>query len=275
MDRTRTVGPSARGKSSNIRYALGYFVVFCAVSPIVSVSAQPSSNRIADKILTALQAANAVRGENARETQRWKEERQRLQVLEATLRQRIEQQQLQQKKLKAEIETLREQNKEIEPQRILISKLKKLATSNADKINDALDQKAKVLAPGVIQKRDDEEQEPLNQLQGALNRIEASENNMKNVAVELATGVFQGKPLAVELLRLGGALAWWRSFDGMRAGHAMVEGGILKLSATNDSSERRAINQACNIAKGRAAPELVLLPVLSKAQQKRMSGGQK
>ena len=241
------------------------FAVFILM-PMSSALAQPEGNRVADKILTALQAANAVRGENAREAQRWKEERQRLQVLEATLRQRIEQQKLQQKKLKAEIANLREQNKELEPQRLLISQLKKLATTKANLIHEVLEQKSKNHAPGVIQKKTDKEREALNQIQSALNRLEATENNMKNVTVELATGVFQGKPLAVELLRLGGALAWWRSFDGKKAGHATVQNGVLKLIPSDVAADRRAINLACNIAKGRAAPELVLLPIRSQSR---------
>ena len=267
MDRIKKTSKSNRLRSIVIQCTIVSALAIFVSIPVLPLSAEPNSSRIADRILSALQAANAVRGENSREAQRWKEERQRLQVLEATLRQRIEQQRLQQKKLTAEINNLRKQNKEIEPQRLLISRLKKLATSNANKIHTALDQKAQNLVPGIIEKRSDEEQEALNQIQSALNRLEATENNMKNVAVELATGRYEGKPLAVELLRMGGALAWWRSFDGKRAGHATVKNGILKLSATKDDSERRAINQACNIAKGRTAPELVLLPILPSLHQ--------
>jgi len=267
MDRINKTQKSNRLRSIVIRCTIICALAILVSTPIFSLSAEPNTSRIADRILSALQAANAVRGENSREAQRWKEERQRLQVLEATLRQRIEQQRLQQKKLEAQIDTLRKQNKEIEPQRLLISKLKDLAMSNANKIHTTLDQKAQTLVPGVIQKRNDEEQEALNQIQSALNRLEATENNMKNVAIELATGRYEGKPLAVELLRMGGALAWWRSFDGKRAGHAVVKNGLLELSATENDSERRAINQACNIAKGRAAPEIVLLPILPPLNQ--------
>ena len=65
----------------------------------------------------------------------------------------------------------------------------------------------------------------------------------------------------MELLRVGGAAAWWRALDGEQAGTATIEDGEVILVAVTDPAVASAIIKGVDIAKGRVAPALVELPV--------------
>ena len=236
----------------------------CGVIFLVgAVFAQTPAEQIADRVLTALKAASEARSENTREAQTWKEERERLNVLQQTIQQRIDQQRVQSKSLRSEISKLKAQNEALEPQRLTIKNLEALADTQASVINQSLDALALNMPPGVVPKYRALNVEAIEKLQDALNRLEATENNLQNVAVELSTGERNGKALAVEVLRVGGAATWWRALDGQTAGHAYIKEGKLILELVTDSDDRQAILKACDIAKGRAAPQIVSLPFSS------------
>ncbi len=94
--------------------------------------------------------------------------------------------------------------------------------------------------------------------------IELSNRAAGQVAVELAAGHRQDAPpdarTAVRLLRAG-ALAWWMTLDGSDGGTAEMVAGRLELSALADAAERSAIRRAIAMVEGRAAAELVVLPL--------------
>ena len=240
------------------RFIFGLCSFFSFVS---SAYAQTPAEQIADRVLTALKGASEARSDNAREAQNWKEERQRLNVLQQTINQRIGQQRLQAKELRRGIADLKAQNEALEPQRLTIKNLELLAESQASVIDQSLDALALTLPPGIVPKYRAVNVEAIEKLQNALNRLETTENNLQNVAVELSTGQRNGKTLAVEILRVGGAATWWRSLDGETAGHVQIKQGKLLLEPVENADDRKAILKACDIAKGRAAPQIVALPL--------------
>jgi hypothetical protein len=139
--------------------------------------------------------------------------------------------------------------------------LRALMLDVAERIHATCDALAAVAPPGVVPARPAvRSQDPELVLGEALDRLESAEQRAGQTEVVVADGTWtDGTPRTVEVLRLGAAAAWWLSMDGTTAGVARMDGGQLKL-------EPRAeilvpIQTAVAIAKGRAAPDLVQLPV--------------
>jgi hypothetical protein len=246
---------------------LSTLLALCVGLSISDANAQPSTTKIADRILATLRAASESRSKNAQEAHTWKEERQRLNVLHQTVTQRIVQQEARAKKMRAEVVKLDKQNQALEPQRANITRLEILASNQARLIAEKLHALSLTLPPGVVPEARPQQSDPLDQLQAAMNRLEATENNLSNVAVELSTGILATKSIAVEVLRVGGAAAWWRSLDGKQAGQAEIKNGQVLLSLATSRSDRKAILMACDIAKGRAAPSIIALPFRPKGSK--------
>lgn len=84
-----------------------------------------------------------------------------------------------------------------------------------------------------------------------------SERAATQVAVGPATGLLDGRPAAVRLLRCGGAVAWWEARDGSQAGVVMVESGQARLVPL--PAHAAAIRAAlAAVAEGHAVAPLVL-----------------
>ena len=95
----------------------------------------------------------------------------------------------------------------------------------------------------------------------AVRALDATERAASSVTVEVVGGRLGSAEVAVRLLRVSGAAAWWASLEGgpqARAGTAAMFGGALTLEPVDDP---RPIMRAIAQAEGRATPSLSLLPV--------------
>ncbi|HJL14178.1 MAG TPA: hypothetical protein RMH99_00910, partial [Sandaracinaceae bacterium LLY-WYZ-13_1] len=97
--------------------------------------------------------------------------------------------------------------------------------------------------------------------EAALDRLEQAERRLDQIEVMVVESRLEGEPAAVEVLRFGGASAWWRAFDGERFGVVRVVDGEVRLEPKTGAGLAERVELAFDIAKGRAAPELVVLPL--------------
>ena len=224
-----------------------------------SAGSAGSTGSIAEGVLAALRAANVARADNAREAQAWTAEQERVRLVLATIDQQIAQLRAEQRAHRRAMAALEAKNVEAAPERGRARAIEALAAEQAQRIDDALDALAGQIPPGVIPTR--VKSAGTDPLTTSLLRLEQAERGAGSAAVELVTGRLDGSLRSVELLRIGGAVAWWRSLDGEEAGTARVVDGIVRLTPTTSSTQAEAIGTACDIAKGRKAPAVVVLPV--------------
>ncbi len=130
------------------------------------------------------------------------------------------------------------------------------------RIEGHLDRLTPTVLPGVVPPTaSPRPARPHGRFEAALDRLEAAERNLSQVEVTVIEALLDGRAAAVEVLRFGGAVAWWRSPDEERYGTVRLEDGHVVLVPVTDGSAVEAIDRAFDIAKGRSAPDLVLLPV--------------
>jgi hypothetical protein len=220
--------------------------------------AKPTSEAVADRVMKALRAANTARSDNAREDTTWRTEAERLRVVEATVRQQIADLKRRSDAHQDATKLTKKQLANLTPDQEKKAAHEALALTQAERIHEGLDRLASEVPPGVIPARPKRSTAPLTD---ALRRMESARKTARRIAVELTSGKLDGEDRAVELLRAGGAVAWWRALDGKQAGTATVENGQLILVAVTDSAVTEAIIKGVDIAKGRKAPALVELPV--------------
>ena len=209
-----------------------------------------------DEVLALLRAADRARQTDADEAQRWAEEQARLDLLLTTVNERIEAARRRRKTAAADLQALQAE-KPTAPKATLATG----AVDVAGRIDRALDLLSQRVPPGLVPPRGSRRADPEEALDQALHRLERAERGVRTVEVSIAPGWLDGEPRSVEVLRLGGVAAWWRSLDGAAAGEAEMADGRLRLFAANDKAVRKAIETASAIAKGRRAPEITLLPV--------------
>jgi len=222
--------------------------------------AKPAADAAAERILEALRAANAARSTNAEEAQGWRIEQERLRLVQDTVDQQIARFEAEQASLRDEISRTKRQRDALAPEQVQREALSTLASAEATRLEDALDALATELPPGTIPARTEAAISADDRLQAALRRLELAEKNARSVAVELASGQLDDAERSVELLRVGGVLAWWRSLDGQEGGVARMTDGALVLER-RDPMVLADISKAADIAKGRQAPALVSLPI--------------
>ncbi len=228
---------------------------FIAVGGLVAVSL-PATAAGPDPILEALRAADVARQTEATEAQAWADEKARLELLLTSIEERIGAERRRRDRARAELRTLEATTPE--------PPTAALETGTAEmsaKIDDSLDALAQSVPPGLIPPRGTQRANPREALDQALHRLERAERAVKTVDVSVATGRLDGTPVSVEVIRLGGVAAWWRSLDGTAGGEAFMVRGQLELRPADDADSLEAIALASVIAKGRAAPQIVLLPV--------------
>lgn len=233
-------------------------VTALACASLASVAPAHAETSTADRAIELLRAANEARAENAAEAQRWQEEQARLRLLVQSLRDEARRIEARAADLRAEIERLEARQEAEGPRGDRLAALERLARAQVERIHDALDALEGRALPGAVPERGDAADADL---EAARARLEAAERRAEQVTVELADGRLDGESLRVELLRVGGAVGWWCSLDGTSAGVAQVRQGALQLEPPPEPRDAEAILSACRIAKGRAAPELVTLPV--------------
>ena len=106
-----------------------------------------------------------------------------------------------------------------------------------------------------------EPRQPEARLDAAFDRLEGAERRAQQIEVTVAEGQLEGQPRSVQVLRVGSAVAWWVGLEGKQAGWVEVEDGDLRLRLLEDGDAVEAVSRAVRIAKGRAAPELIPLPL--------------
>ncbi|MEM1024805.1 MAG: DUF3450 family protein [Myxococcota bacterium] len=132
----------------------------------------------------------------------------------------------------------------------------------AAQIHSRLDALAARVPPGAVPPRATPEPRAAEaRLDAAFDRLEEAERRARQIEITLAEGDLEGERRAVQILRVGAAAAWWLSLDGDQAGWVEVREGSLALRPLADPVGREAIARAVRIAKGRAAPDLIPLPL--------------
>ena len=210
----------------------------------------------ADEVLQRLQAADQARQSDATEAQQWAEEKARLELLLTSIEERIRSAKQRQTVTQEALQTERAAR----PPSTLVQ-FETGALRVASDIHRALDHLAMRVPPGLIPARGPQRADPREALDQALHRLERTERGLTSVDVSIAPGRLNGEAKSVEVLRLGGVAAWWRSLDGTTGGEAHKVDGEFRLVEQTDPAVLDAIARASAIAKGRRAPEVLLLPV--------------
>jgi len=211
----------------------------------------------ASAALEQLRAANQARTELARDVAKWQVERERLAaIVSATEAERD--------RLKADAEA---DEKKAEAARLELATLgagsdlelvRGILTAGAAVQLDQLRALATQLPPGVVSLPPAGESAV--DFDTIIKTVEAAERAAAGVAVEVVTGRLEGKDVAVKLLRVSGAAAWWVSLEGNQAGTSFRRQGVLELTSAARDEDRKAITQAVNISEGRLTPALLVLP---------------
>ena len=209
-----------------------------------------------DRILEHLRAADQARATDATEAQAWAEEKARLELLLTTVE---EQTAAARRQARTSQDKLQALDAAAPPDKL--EAFDRAAVRVANRIEQFLDTLALRVAPGLVPARGKRVADAREALDQALHRLERTERGVDTVAVSVAPGELDGEPRSVEVLRLGGVAAWWRSLDGQTGGEAQMVDGRLQLHPIGDPDLLDAIGRASAIAKGRLAPEVVLLPI--------------
>lgn len=133
----------------------------------------------------------------------------------------------------------------------------------AQRVHDALDAMSERLLPDLIPpatKPTPTRSE--DRFEAALERLDQAERRLSQVEATIIETQLDGETVAVEVLRFGGAAAWWRTLDGERFGTVRVESGRVQLTAQSGPGLADRVETAFAVAKGRAAPELLSLPLV-------------
>lgn len=210
------------------------------------------------QVLAALQGANQLRVEAGR--RRADAERIRMELAAEAARLKLET-----ARLKTETESFRTEARKIRetlgPVQQRAEAVEALEFRVVDRIHQALDRLAGTVPPGVVPARPEKPATTASgRVDAALDRLEATERQLAAVTVEVVEGRLRGTPLGVELLRFGGAAAWWISLDGTSAGWALPTAEGLELRPGPDLLIGR-VERAVQMAKGRATALPITLPL--------------
>ncbi len=235
-------------------------IIVCIFGVVMTAPLGVLSGSTADEAIEYLRSANELRSQRSSEEQSWQLERERQELLLATLADELKRIETKQGTLKAQIATLEvERPTEIAKN---ANQIESLMTEIASHIERELERRAPTLPPGALPTPLIDRGTPAETLASAMKSLSEAERRAGQVSIELVEGTLDGQARSVELLRLGGLAAWWTSLDGGQAGTASMVQGALTLQLEPNIATRDAISQAIRIARGRAAPSLVTLPYL-------------
>lgn len=223
------------------------------------LAAEPASP--AGRLLEEIRAANTARAAAEGERAAWNAERERLEAIRSGVVAEAQ-------RLAAEAEAAEKKAAALEADlRRLgsgsdLETVRALLTDLARDIRVRLAELARDLPPGAVAVPSEG-----GDFDAAARALDATERAASSVAVEVVTGRLAGTEIAVRLLRISGAAAWWAALDGgrgdgqgARAGTASMVNGVLTLEPVADPAPiLRAIAQA----EGRAPPSIALLPAPS------------
>jgi hypothetical protein len=222
-------------------------------SLVVAADADPSTSTA---MLADITAANEARAAVGREAQAWNLERERMEALLAAITDERDRLLTDATSLSAATKKLAEEQAQLGDEGELENIRTQLNTAAAF-VHAELQRLAKLVPPGTIQVPDLSGDHAFDE---AMRALDVSERAAAMVAVEIVTGLCDGKELAVKMLRVSGAAAWWESLDATRAGTATISNGTLHL-VEGDTALREAIHRAVLIVEGRAPAEAIELPL--------------
>jgi hypothetical protein len=223
---------------------------------VTLLSAADGAPDPAANALEQLHAANQARSELAHDNSTWTTERQRLEAVIAATR--AETTRLERDAAAAETarDAARSRLAALGNGSDLDALRSRLAEAGA-RMSAQLAALARTVPPGAI---------PLatgstgdDAFDAAVRTLDGAERNASGLAVEVITGNRDGKPEAVKILRVAGAVAWWVSLDGSRAGSVRMVDGTTRLEPS-DLADRDAILSALAQAEGRKQPSITMLP---------------
>jgi len=207
--------------------------------------------------LAEITAANQARAALTQEVAAWQAESERLRGLIAAVTQEHE-------RLTAEADRFTATNQELRARLATAGEAADLDTvrgeldAAATAIREHLSALAARSLPGAVIVPASGGDRPFDE---AMRALDATERAAASVAVEVVTGRRDGAEVAVRLLRLAGAAAWWVALDDGSAGTARMTTNGLQLDVITDPAAQAAIRRAVHIADGRQAAETVLLPL--------------
>jgi len=211
------------------------------------------------RVLAELQAAHEARVEESRILREGREEQLELQGRTAVAELQTIAANQRKKAARAALAELQAQQAPLTQRE---QQIEGLMAEVAEQIHGRLDALAARTPPGAVPPRPSPEpRQPEARLDAAFERMEAAERRAQQIDVTVAEGELEGERRSVQVLRVGAAVAWWIGLEGDQAGWVEVDGGELRLRLLEDADAREAIARAVRIAKGRAAPELVPLPL--------------
>ncbi len=215
-----------------------------------------------EQVAVELRAANAARTQLLKEQQAWGLEREKLQLLESTVRGEAERfEAIAAKAGHAEAE-LRKQAAQREAMRRRLKLVEAMVDALCERLEKALAKLAGGSLPGLVPPdRAAGITDPARRLAAGAQRIDDAERRAKSSSVEIVQGALEGRSATVKLLRVGGVAGWWITLDGRRAGTASVTGGKLILLPAAAPGDIEAVKKAFAIVEGRGTPDWVLLPV--------------
>ena len=227
------------------------------LSCALAVAAEAAAPSIPQTHLAEITAANQARAALAHEAAAWQAESERLRGLIAAVTQEHE-------RLAAEADRLSANNAELRDRLAVAGEAADLDAvrgeldAAATAIRDHLSALAARSLPGAVVVPASGGDRPFDE---AMRALDATERAAASVAVEVVTGKRDGAEIAVRLLRLAGAAAWWVALDDGSAGTASMTADGLRLDIVSDPAAQAAIRRAVHIADGRQAAEAVLLPL--------------
>jgi DNA repair exonuclease SbcCD ATPase subunit len=242
----------------------------CATA-VLSLGQLPAWAEAPTETLSALEQADDLRERDALEERTWRAQADGLEAVVRTVEAEIQAVQAQIRERKVENERRAPRKQEAEQRVQENAQLDFQLREAASAIHSALDALSPLVLPGVVAVRSpsekNTEEDAEAELQAAKTRLETTEQGLRNREVLYERGEQDAEERAVELLRIGGALAWWRGYDGSDVGIAYLvdKSHKLQLEIVQDTELQTNIRSAFEIAKGRAPAHIVWLPVRARA----------
>ena len=206
-----------------------------------------------------VRATNEARAARGRETAAWAAERERLQAIVAAAA-------AEGARLDHEAEVANAATAKAGAEIAALGDAGDLDRLRAQLDAGAADERARLkslgmdLPPGILAVPDAGGDDPFGAVMHAL---ESAEQAAGTVSVDVVPGHLGSDEVAVKVLRIAGACAWWVALAGDQAGTVALDGhGGLDLTPVADDSERMAIRQALAMVEGRRPPDLAVLPVV-------------
>lgn len=215
-----------------------------------------------EQVMAELRAANAARSRLLREEQAWALDKQKLELLRATVRAEALRLSAAAEQARSQRAELRKQTAQARADEQRLERIEAMIDTLCERLEKALAALGGRCLPGLVPPDTAAAiTDPAERLAAAARRVDEARRRAQKAGVEIVVAELDGRQVTVKLLRAGGAAAWWAALDGQRAGIAAVVDGKLTLLPAKTPGDADAVRKAFAIAEGRAAPHWVLLPI--------------